>query len=278
MSQKKRPRLSAEGAFRFMTSPIRVLPDFLVIGAMKSGTTSLFHYLSRHPRIEPALVKEVSYFSLENPFWRNGLWYRAHFPTRIARYLAKRTGKKMLTFEATPGYLFHPLAPKRMWATVPKAKLILLLRNPVDRCYSNYQNVVRSKVETLRFEEALERERETYLGRYTADLKYLTYSYLGRSTYITQLENLLQYFPPDQLLILDSRELETDTGAVLNRVFDFLEVPSAEYPGPGRFTRHEDFDYPPMRADTRQELVDYFRPYNQRLYELLGKDFGWERE
>lgn len=263
MKQQKRPRLSAKGAFHFITSPIRMLPDFLIIGAMKCGTTSLFHYLSRHPGIVPALVKEVPYFNLENPFWRNRLWYRAHFPTLFARYRTKLAGKKLLAFEATPGYIFHPLAPKRMRETVPKAKHILLLRNPVDRCYANYQNVVRTKNEPLTFEEALEREREKYLGQYSADLKYLTYSYLGRSMYITQLENLLQYFPREQLLILDSRKLESDTLEMLERVFEFLELPAADYPIPDRFVRHEKYEYPPMRAETRQELVRFFQPYNE---------------
>lgn len=245
---------------------------------MKSGTTSLFHYLSQHPWIVPALVKEVSFFSLENPFWRNTFWYRAHFPTVFAKYRAALAGRKLLAFEATPDYLFHPLAPTRMWNTVPKAKLILLLRNPVDRCYANYQNVVRSNHEHLRFEEALEREREMYLGRYTGDLKYLTYSYLGRSIYVDQLERLLQYFSWEQLLILDSRKLGTDTRGVLEMVFAFLEVPVADYPFLDRFPRYEDFDYPPMKPETRRELRAFFRPYNERLYDLLGVDFGWEAE
>lgn len=249
-----------------------------MIGAMKSGTTSLFHYLSRHPWIEPALVKEVSYFSLESPFWRNGLWYRAHFPTLLARWRAKLAGRKLLTFEATPDYIFHPQAPERMWQTVSEAKLILSLRNPVDRCYANYQNVVRTKNEPLSFEEALERERKMYLGQYTSDLRYLTYSYLGRSIYIEQLENLLEYFPQEKLLILDSRELGTETRGVLDRIFIFLGLPSADYPNPDHFPKHRKFDYPPMKPETRRELVEFFRPYNERLYALLGVDYGWEKD
>lgn len=268
--------LSVRGALHFMSSPLRVLPDFLIIGAMKCGTTSLYHYLKKHPWIRPALKKELFYFSNENPFWRNNLWYRAHFPLVFAKAKALLAKRKLLTFEATPGYIFHPLSAARIQKTIPKAKFILSLRNPVDRTYSHYHNVFRTNHEPLTFEKALERERTEYLGKNGRDLDYLVYSYLGRSIYINQIENWLRFFPREQLLIIDYQEFSTDTRGVLERIFTFLELPVSIYPFPEHYPKYENFDYEPMKVETRRELVEFFRPYNQRLYDLLGVDFGWD--
>lgn len=276
-----------KGAFHFATSPLRILPDFLIIGAMKAGTTALFNYISDHPWITPALKKELFFFSNENPFWRNALWYRAHFPLFLERIQARRAGKKLLTGEATPGYLFHPLAPARIKKTVPRVKLIILLRNPVDRAYAHYQNITRSNNEKLTFEKGLERERQMYLDQKNSlnleknnslNLHYLTYSYVGRSMYIDQIERWLEHYRREQMLIVESRRLQNDPRQTLETVFNFLDLPVSNYPFPQQFTRYNAFSYPPMNPATRQELVEFFRPYNQRLYDLLGVDFGWEAD
>jgi hypothetical protein len=270
-------RLSVGGALYFLTSPLRVLPDFLIIGAMKCGTTSLFHYVKEHPWIRPALKKELFYFSNENPFWRNNLWYRAHFPLIFAKVRASLAKKKLLAFEATPGYIFHPLSAARIYKTVPNAKFILSLRNPVDRTYSHYHNVVRTNNEPLSFEAALEREKNEFLGTNGLELDYLVYSYLGRSLYIDQIESWLKFFPREQLLIFDYGEFSRDTRGILEKVFTFLDVPMSLYPFPKRYSIYESGDYTPMNPETRRDLVEFFRPYNERLYDFLGVDFGWER-
>jgi hypothetical protein len=287
MGQHRKLYQVVKGAFYFATSPLRILPDFLIIGAMKSGTTSLFNYVCDHPWITPALKKELFFFSNENPFWRNTLWYRAHFPLIFERLRANKAGKKLLTGEATPGYLFHPYSAARVKQTVPQVKLIAVLRNPVDRAYAHYQNITRSDNENLSFEKGLEREREMYLdpnkrieveNNNSANLHYLIYSYLSRGIYIEQIERWLEFYSRDQMLILESRTLQNDTRHCLELVFNFLGIPSSNYSFPEQFPKHNAFSYPPMNPETRRELAEFFRPYNQRLYDLLGVDFGWESE
>lgn len=276
-----------KGTFRFATSPLRLLPDFLIIGAMKSGTTSLFNYICDHPWITPAIKKELFFFCDENPFWRNNLWYRAHFPMMFERRQANRVGKKLLTGEATPGYLFHPLSAARIKKTVPRVKLIVILRNPVDRAYAHYQNNVRTNYGEGSFERELDRERDQYLtphrpinleNQRAANLHYLIYSYLGRGLYIEQIDRWLEYYSWDQLLILESHNFQNEPYQCLEKIFNFLELPVTLYPFPEQFPRYNAFTYPPMNPKTRQELVEYFRPYNQRLYDLLSIDFGWEAD
>ncbi len=165
---------------------------------------------------------------------------------------------------------------------IPTAKLMVLLRNPVDRTYSHYQHCVRKGVETLSFEDAitheakrLDGEREKILqdeNYYSFNL--LHYSYLSRGIYVDQLENWTSIFPREQLLILKSEDLDTDPQAILKQVLDFFELPTwglKEYYG-----KHNQADYPRMDARTRRRLIDYFKPYNQRLYEYLGVNFAWD--
>ena len=179
--------------------PSRVLPDFLVIGVMKGGTTSFFNYLAQHPQINPPFRKEIKFFDIH---YLQGLgWYRAHFPTRF------KMKSGMLTGEATPYYIFHPAAPERVAKVLPNVKLIALLRNPVDRAYSHYNHMLRVGREPLPFEEAITREAERLDGeaeKIVANLRYSTfkhlhYSYLARGRYIEQLEKWFALFPRERI-------------------------------------------------------------------------------
>ncbi|MEJ2557594.1 MAG: sulfotransferase domain-containing protein, partial [Anaerolineae bacterium] len=130
--------------YRLITRFMRVLPDFLIIGAQKCGTDSLFRYLGGHPCIKLASSKEAHYFDLK--FDKGINWYRSHFPLIPYKYSVKRLRKQdLITGEATPYYLFHPHAPGRAAAIVPHVKLIVLLRNPADRAYSHYNHEVKYK-------------------------------------------------------------------------------------------------------------------------------------
>src|SRR5437868_6286833 len=123
-----------EKAYRATTNWMRLVPDFIIIGAQKGGTTSLYNYLITHPGIAPIYVKEPHFF--DTSFSKGLVWYRSHFPTRLEKYYAQHFHKlDFITGEASPYYLFHPLAPERVAKTLPHVKLILVLRNPVDRAY-----------------------------------------------------------------------------------------------------------------------------------------------
>ena len=159
-----------EKLLRATTYPLRLLPDFLIIGTQRGGTTSLYNYLVEHPGIGAASIKEVHFF--DTPHFKQGLaWYRGHFPSAFQRYYVERSLKHgFVTGEASPYYLFHPHAPKRVAGLMPQMKLIVMLRNPVDRAYSHYHHEVAGGHEKLAtFEEAIACEDERLAGEARED-------------------------------------------------------------------------------------------------------------
>ena len=270
-------------AFRASTNPIRMMPDFIIIGTQKGGTTSLYRYLIEHPCIAPIYIKEPHFFDIY--FYKGLHWYRSHFPTAVEKYYVRHIQKHdLITGEASPYYLFHPQAARRVAKTLPKARFIVLLRNPVDRAYSQYQHQTRQEgVEPLTFEEALACEEKRLAGeeeKLLKDEKYFSfnhrhYSYLARSKYIEQLPTWMSIFPGEQFLILRSEDLYTDPKAIVKQTLEFLDLPTS-----GLSTEYKPFNdarYAQMAPATRERLVEYFKPYNARLYEFLGRDFGWDK-
>jgi hypothetical protein len=284
----KRSRLHRVGVrvsdlYRMITSPLRLLPDFVIIGGQKCGTTSLYNYLIEHPNVLPARNKETRFFQTQR-YERGELWYRASFPTEARKRRAeKEGGQKLITGESTPEYLFFPQVPGRVRKMVPHARLIVLLRNPVDRAYSHYQHKVRNGRETLSFEEAIEREEERLAGevdQVLADPRYYSYnldhySYLRRGIYVDQLRAWRRFFPKEHLLILRSEDLYEDAPAVVGHTLTFLGLPALDTE---RYARHNVGGYAGrMDPAMRERLVKYFRPYNRKLYEYLDRDFSWDR-
>ena len=259
---------------RHLTRGWRRLPDFLVIGAQKSGTTALFRWLVAHPDAAPSLVKEIHFFDLN---WHRGVeWYRASLPMHL-----ERTSRRM-TFEATPAYLFHPLVPARVRALLPGVRLIAVLRNPVDRAYSHYHMERRHARENLSFEEALEREDERlqpHIERLQRDPIHrardlLTFSYCARGRYAEQLRRWLALFPREQLLVVSASALHADPDGSFARVQEFLGLRRAAL---RTQVHHAVQRYPPMAPATRERLLEEFRPHNQELYRLIGTTFDWDR-
>jgi hypothetical protein len=282
-----RPKAVIEAQLRARRrlDPRRPLPDFLVIGGQRCGTSSLYKYLSAHPLIVPSLRKEIRYF---NRHYANGEgWYRAHFASRVHRsVLARRHGREPLTFEATPAYLFHPLAPARAVEVVGDARLVAVLRNPVDRALSHYHHSVRRGWEHLSFADALAAEADRLAGhaaRLASDptfsiSDYLRFSYAARGFYDEQLERWLACFGRDRLLVLRSEDLFERPVDTLHRLLDFVGLPRW---APARLANHSYGGAPrPVRdempAALRRELEDRFRASNERLASLVGDDIGWE--
>lgn len=266
-------------AWRWCRNLVRAKPDFLIIGAQKCGTTSLYQYLARHPSVAPASRKEIQYFSEQ--YGRGPAWYRGHFPSLAIRDPARLLGRRRLvTGEATPYYLFHPHAPRRVHQTLPAVKLIAMLRDPVDRAYSHHRYHSKLGDESLSFEEAIEAEPERLAGelekllrdeRYASDA-YRNYSYLARGLYLDQLERWFSLFPREQMLILSSEAFFGDPASSYRKVLEFLELPRHELPG---YEAVNVGSYGSMRPETRERLQEYFREPNRRLYAYLDRDFGW---
>tara|TARA_B100000686_G_scaffold335061_1_gene403183 strand:+ start:157 stop:882 length:726 start_codon:yes stop_codon:yes gene_type:complete len=214
------------------------LPDFLIIGAQKCGTTSLWNYLLKHPNILPNYDnrKEIQYFDQK---MKKGInWYKAHFPTKRAiEQKKKEIGcGKVLVGEATTHYIFHPRVARAVKEVMPKVKIVVLLRDPISRAYSHYHHEVREKREKLPFEIAVEQESIRLKGSYEMILKNPYYfnqirhdhSYLERGKYFDQLTRWYDCFPSNQILVLKSEDLFQKPMNFCKKVLEFLELPFYE--------------------------------------------------
>ena len=262
---------------RMATAWGRPGPDFIIIGAQKCGTTSLYNYLLRHPGIVAATKRSIKFFD-HGPNWAKGvLWYRAHFPFAPARPGAT---DRPLVGECTPSYFVHPQGPARIRRIAPRARLMVLLRNPVDRAYSAYHHQRRKGREPLSFEAALDHEQERVADEYRrlaserhfVARSYRLYSYVGWGHYAEYLEPWLRTFPREQILIMLTDDLAADPAGVLTKVHAFLGLPSArldDYPrlNAGRYDSLEPY--------LRKRLLEHFEPHNRRLAAVLGRDPGW---
>jgi hypothetical protein len=294
-SERGKPRLALSGrSNRRRRNPARavwrrvqalpqlhLLPDFIIIGAMRCGTTSLHRYLSQHPCVRVPETKELHFF--DQQFAKGLSWYRRLFPTYLDRLRAQwRTGHRLVTGESTPYYLFNPHAPSRVCEAVPRAKLIVLLRDPVDRAYSHYVYEVKHGRETLPlFEAALDAEPSRLSGeleKMLSDPAYFSFehghhAYQARGIYVDQIMSWRQFFPAAQMLVLTSEELFEDPPAAYGRVLAFLGLPPHTL---AAWDVHNASDYSePLAADLHERLSKYYAPHNQRLYEYLGVDYGW---
>ena len=264
-----------------LTSSSRLLPDYVIVGAQRGGTTSLYRYLTAHPNVGHALTKELRFFDAH---WDRGPdWYRSRFPS-IARAtrVSRGTGGPYVVGEASPDYLMCPHAPERMAGLLPDVRLIAMLRNPVDRAYSHYRHQVYQGHERLSFEEAIEAEPERLAGeleRMLRDPGYVSFawyhrSYVRRGQYADQLEPWFSRFEEDRWLIVRSEDFYQDPAEVYRRTLEFLGLPPWR---PPRFETFNRMGSGWLDPATRARLVEHFRPHNARLAELLGYDLGWDR-
>ncbi len=243
-------------------------PNFLIIGVKKGGTTSIYHYLIQHPQILPAIKKEIDFWSF---YFHRGLdWYRAHFP-------AIPESEKFLTGEASPSYFDAPDIPARLFHFFPKIKLIVLLRNPVDRTISNYYHEVRSNAENMSVEEVINSRLEKLIKISSSLVKEKDYwnyqgDYIASSVYLDWLKKWLNIFPREQLLILPSEEFYSDPKTTMKQVFNFLGLQDYQIQN---YPKLNSGSYSSISESLRQKLNDYFQPHNQRLEEYLGMKFNW---
>lgn len=247
----------------------RALPDVVILGAQKSGTSSLHQYLTQHRGVIAPLRKEVHYFDLN--FGRGEAWYRAHFG---------RVGEPGLNIDSSPYYLFHPGVPRRLAGLLPEARLLVLLRDPVRRAYSHYWHERHRGREPLGFEEALRAEpgridaahAQLVAGAIERSRVHQEYSYLARGRYAEQLERWFEHFPRDRFHVVRFESLAKEPLATVNEVCAFLGLPAlASAALEARNARR----YPPVASATAEALRAYFDPHNRRLEALLGRPMGW---
>jgi hypothetical protein len=281
VSWKTRAKRGAR-LFTVPTSAMRPLPEFLIIGAQRCGTTSLYKYLAEHPQFQSATLRTKGVHFFDTRYEKGMAWYRAHYPTSMFRaYFKARHGAGLVTGEASPYYLFHPHVPYRIAKHVPEAKLIVMLRDPIERTYSQWQHELsRGFDDSQTFEEGLDREAERLAGeldRMNADPDYKSFShqhhsYVARSKYADQLDVYRSLVPASQIHAIRAEDFFGDPGVEYAKVLEFLGLPSHDL---GEYKKHNGYKRTPMAESTRQRLVDEFADSNRRLIETLGSQFTW---
>lgn len=265
-----------------LTASRRLLPGLLLCGGQRCGTTSLYRALASHPVIMKAILhKGVHYFDTS---YHKGLdWYRAHFPTRAAALrIADHTGVNPVAFESSPYYLYHPLAAERIATDLPGTKIIVLVRDPVERAYSHHAHEVARGFEDITdFSTALDAENDRLAGeaqRLAADETYYSFShqhhgYLSRGYYANYLEALTHQVPSEQILVLDSGAFFKDPETTFDTVLRFLQLP---WLGDIDFGKHNSRGRPsPLSDSLRAELTNHYAPHDHRLTKWLGKTPSW---
>lgn len=268
----------------------RPLPDFLLIGTKRGGTTSMYFHLLRHSQVVPlfprperlpkaAFTKGVHYFDANHHHGER--WYRSHFPsTRVRRQVELATGLPVVTGEGSPYYLFHPLAAERAAALVPDVKLVALLRDPVERTFSHWKERRRAGAEPLEFVAALAAEDERVglgeqalrAGTVRSSYAHEQQSYARQSEYATSLERWLAHYPLERLLVLTHEDYVRDSQAVIDTTAEFLGLRRELLPDAERLNATAPADLP---SSVRRTLEARFAPHNARLEALIGRPLGW---
>jgi len=250
---------------RYLTTYLRPYPSFIIGGAQKSGTTSLFYYLSKNNVLIPPLRQEVHYFDeglnpLINTYKLGLKWYRTNFPILLPF-------SNLMTYDNSPLYIFHPEVPYRIYQQFPKMKFIFLLRNPVNRAISHYYHEKRKGRENLSMLDAFlsEEDRLKSITSYKSP-EYKNYSYKSRGNYYKQLKNYLDVFPEEQIFVVNSERLFLEPGIVVRKICDFLEIPFQktlfEIHNPGNYSKKVDDKVIAM-------LCSHFSDQNDLLFALI---------
>jgi len=249
--------------FRLPTSKKRMSPSFLLLGGQKCGTTTLYDQISRNKQVLPSTMKEIHYF--DNNYNKSFNWYRAHYPLKTS---------EKITGEATAFYLFHPLVAERVKKTFPDIKLIIIVRNPVKRAFSQYQHNIRLKRENLTFDKAIKMEETRLKNEPILENKLLFshwfHSYKKMGCYIEQIKNWLKYFKREQLFITSLELLNMESKNTINDIFTFLQLDNENFSilkeaeNVGGYKEK-------MNKNTEIELSEYFESYNKELFNFVGK-------
>lgn len=266
---------------------------FFIVGAQRCGTTSLHHYLSKHPQICMGSEKEIHYYSIEKNYQKGKDWYLSRF---------NNCPENIITGDASPLYIYFDFVPKRIVKDYKNAKLIFILRNPADRAWSHYSWQLRRGLEYLNFEKALKRE-DKRISKNIFNKR--EFSYLDRGKYIVQIKRYLKYFSKEQMLFIFTKDLKQNPNQVLNDICHFLEIEQFNLENTSEvemnknkiprfkfisFIIHHTFleksefilrlnqkfnlkdNNMQIKKETREYINEYFQGYNQELKEFLNID------
>jgi hypothetical protein len=263
-----------------LTAGARAEPTFLMVGAQRCGTTSLFRALLSHPNVlRPIMHKGVNYFDVNSgKSWK---WYLGHFPLKAnARRKAAPGRESAGIFEASGYYMFHPHAPARIAQALPDVKIVAMVRDPVERAYSAYKHEFARGFETETFERALELEDtriEPELARMLDDPSYQsdTYrhrAYRRRGHYAEQLDQFTSLLGPSSVHVVESERFFTEPEAEYTRLLEFLELPAVMPPS---FDQYNARPGSPLDPGLHAELRAHFKPHDDALEKFLGRPATW---
>jgi hypothetical protein len=268
-------------SFGRATQQLRTLPTLLITGGQRCGTTSMYRALTQHPAVLKAVMhKGVHYF--DTHYDRGLPWYRSHFPLEATRRkTARRTGAVPVTLESSPYYGFHPLAGQRIATDLPGVRLLVLIRDPVERAYSAHAHELARGYETEPFERALELETERLDGeeaRLVRDPTYVSHAhqhqaYVRRGQYVELLRRLDQVVGRERMLVVDSHTFFNDPSETLATVLKFLDLPAHQI----RSERHNARPRKEISSSTGRRLDEHFMPYDEELASWLGWTPSWRR-
>lgn len=252
------------------------LPNFMVIGPQKTGTTALYSFLIKHPDIYSSIQKEIFYFNTD--LYNNGIdWYQSHFPVF--------SNKKYLTGEATAKYFNSLIAAQRIGKDLPLLKIIFILRDPAARAISDYYMKVRNGLEKRSLSDAIASEIKILQNYDDAELVNVSNQelpipkrYVHSGLYYFFLKEYISQFASEQFLILESSNLKNNCDRVLQEVFTFLGVDNyskvqnkaSQQVNVGVYSKKDK-----LYQDTYQKLTDFYQPYNKMLQELTEIKFPW---
>ena len=251
-----------------VTASSRVLPDFLIIGGVRCGTTSLYYNICQHPSVLPAAYDEIGFF--DDNFHLGLNWYRSMFPTKNTMNKVRKQTGKAVTGEDTPFYIWNRDALKRIKELLPEIKLIVILRNPVNRTYSNYHLSCRDNIENRSFSQAVEDDIELInkkkeKGETLSNLDFKK-TYIGKSLYFEQLEQWFKIFDAKQIHVIFTEDLRDNPENTMKSVYDFLGLDDFSLE---TYEKQKMFEYDNMDEEIREKLTTYFKSHNEQLSKLI---------
>ena len=280
-------RISFKRIFYQLTNNTRVLPDFIIIGSGRAGTTALYSYLIQHPQIMKAYThekKDVADLHFFEYMISDKIgWYRAHFPTKISKRIKElKLEKKCITGEFTSTYMYNKKVPDRIKEILPNVKILLVLRNPIDKIYStysqqykfgeylsNFEDIINSELNRM---EILEENPEFLTFNENID-SFVQHNILRHGIYHNYLKKWYEIFCKEQIMIIDSEQLKNDTLNCMKNIFEFLEIEKLKIKD---ISKINEGNYKKMDIESRKKLVDYFSPHNKKLNTLLKSKFIWD--
>lgn len=236
------------------------LPNLLCLGTQKGGTSTLNHMLRLHEKLFLPAKKEIHYFT-EN--WNKSLgWYEKHYENKL---------ENQIGVDITPYYLFHPKAARRIKRTIPNVKMIILLRNPVERTISHYFHACRMGYEILPIEIALKEEEKRINENYI--FSHQKHSYIGRSKYIEQIDRFEKLFAKENILVMKSEELFSQPNRIWKKVEAFMNISKQDFPKSIKRANSGNGESTSVSEKTRRELNRIFRSTSEEVEKRYG--FNW---